>query len=57
VQVRKPVERPRPVKQLKLPSQALSALANLKESLEDSPQNEALKAALDAMVKRHHGNR
>lgn len=45
------------MKQLKLPSQALSALANLRESLEDSPQNEALKAALEAMVKRHRGER
>ncbi|MEC4719196.1 DciA family protein [Noviherbaspirillum sp. CPCC 100848] len=57
VQLRKLVERPRPVKQLKLPSQALSALASLRESLEDSPQNEALKAALEAMVKRHRGER
>lgn len=57
VQVRKIVERARPTKQLVLPSKAISALASLNESLDDSPRNEALKAALSAMVKRHRGDR
>lgn len=40
-------------KQLVLPKQAISALAELKNLLEDSPQNTALKAALNTMLKRH----
>lgn len=57
VQVRKIAERARPAKQLVLPSKAISALASLNESLDDSPRNEALKAALSAMVKRHRTDR
>lgn len=53
VQARKIVEKARPPKQLTLPSQAVSALALLNDSLEDSPRNQALKAALNAMVSRH----
>jgi hypothetical protein len=40
-------------KELNLPSQALSALDTLSRTLEDSPRNEALKAAITAMVNRH----
>ena len=43
---------PKP-KQLTMPAQALSALASLKESLENSPRNEQLKAALDTLLARH----
>jgi hypothetical protein len=57
VQVRKIVEKAKPVKQISLPVQAVSALASLTESLDDSPRNEALKAALSAMVNRHRGGR
>jgi hypothetical protein len=46
-----------PVKQLKLPTQALSALADLNTTLEDSPRNEALKSALARLVDRHHRSR
>lgn len=41
------------VKQLILPQQARSALAVLADTLEDSPRNAALKAALDAMARRN----
>ena len=40
-------------KTLTLPPQALEALAVLDTSLEESPQNHALKAALGAMLQRH----
>jgi hypothetical protein len=46
-----------PSKQINLPSQALSALDALSTTLEDSPRNEALKAALAAMVNRHRRTR
>jgi len=42
-----------PVKQLRLPQQAVSALAELNDTLENSPRNEALRAAIAAMVGRH----
>jgi hypothetical protein len=40
-------------KELVLPKRAISALAELNGSLEDSPRNEALKAALAALLNRH----
>ena len=43
-------------KQLTLPSGAISALATLENTLEDSPTNSALKAALGAMLRRHRTN-
>jgi hypothetical protein len=42
-----------PVKQLDLPVKAFSALAALNTTLEDSPRNEALKAAITRMLNRH----
>lgn len=53
VQVGKP--RPRDVftKQIHLPSQAVSALDQLGQTLEDSPRNQTLIAAIRAMVARH----
>lgn len=57
VQLGKIVEKQRPPKQLALPRQALSAMAELNNSLEDSPQNAALKAAVSAMLKRHCANK
>jgi hypothetical protein len=45
--------KPVPVKQLRLPQQAVSALAELGDTLENSPRNEALRAAIAAMVGRH----
>jgi hypothetical protein len=45
--------KPVPAKQLRLPQQAVSALAELGDTLEDSPRNEALRAAIAAMVSRH----
>lgn len=53
VQVTKTPEKSSPCKQLTLPRQALSALAVLADTLETSPRNEALKAAIKAMVQRH----
>jgi hypothetical protein len=53
VQVSKFVEKTIPPKQLILPQQAFSALASLNESLDNSPQNEALKAALNTLLNRH----
>jgi len=42
-----------PLMQKKLPAQAVSALATLGQSLEDSPRNAALKAAIEKLVSRH----
>lgn len=53
VQVGKIAEKKVQPKDLALPPQALTALDSLKNSLEDSPQNEALKKALSAMLSRH----
>ncbi|WP_235953626.1 DciA family protein [Noviherbaspirillum galbum] len=53
VQVRKLTEKPRPEKRLALPPQAISALAELRNSLEDSAQNKQLKSALEALLQRH----
>ena len=53
VQVRASIPAPAPVKQLHLPQRAVSALAELGETLEDSPRNAALRAAIAAMVGRH----
>lgn len=47
------VARPAPAKQLRLPQQAVSALADLADTLEDTPRNAALRAAVAAMVGRH----
>jgi hypothetical protein len=44
-------------KQLLLPNQAISALADLNASLEDSPRNEALKTAIMTMLHRHRRNK
>lgn len=55
VQVGKIAEKATPKKTLVLPSKALSALASLSESLEESPRNQALKEALNHMLERHRG--
>jgi hypothetical protein len=47
------MEQPPAVKTPQLPGGAVSALAELKESLEDTPRNAALRAAIAAMVNRH----
>jgi hypothetical protein len=57
LQPRKFEERPAKTKQLVLPTKAVSALAVLNNTLEDSPRNEALKAAIAAMVNRHRSTR
>lgn len=44
---------PAPVKQLRLPQQAVSALASLGGTLEDSPRNAALRSAIATLVERH----
>ena len=44
---------PAPVKQLRLPQEAVSALANLGGTLEDSPRNAALRSAIATLVGRH----
>jgi len=53
VQVGPPLEKRIIAKQIKLPRQAFSALADLTQALENSPRNEALKTALSAMLRRH----
>lgn len=53
VQVGKIAEKTNPQKNLTLPGKAISALESLSQSLEDSPQNEALKTALTNLVSRH----
>lgn len=53
IQVRANLPTPAPVKQLQLPLQAVSALASLGGTLEDSPRNAALRSAIAAMVERH----
>ena len=57
VQARHAIENTRPQKQIALPAQALSALAELKDALEDTTHNAALKAALAVMLKRHRNQR
>jgi hypothetical protein len=54
VQVPQEIVKKEIVKQLQLPSHAVSALANLDSALEDTLQNKTLKAALATMVRRHH---
>jgi hypothetical protein len=53
VLMRQNLEKVVPPKQLTLPAQAVSALADLDQTLDNSPSNAALKAALSAMIKRH----
>jgi hypothetical protein len=55
VQVRKVVEKAPPVKQAILPSNAVNAFESLQSSLEDTPQNAALRAALAQLVRRRKG--
>lgn len=56
VQVVQGMAKPEAIKQLALPSRAISAFADLEGTLEDSPTNSALKAALAAMLGRHRSN-
>jgi hypothetical protein len=53
IQVRANLPTPPPVKQLHLPQQAVSALASLGGTLEDSPRNAALRSAIARLVERH----
>lgn len=53
VQVKKVVEKPPITKQLVLSDPAISAFGHLGNTLEDTPQNEALKTALKRLVMRH----
>lgn len=53
VQVDRPLEKPVQPPKAELPRNAVSAFAELAESLEDTGRNEELKAALRALV-RHH---
>ena len=57
VQVNKPRARDVFVKQIHLPPQALSALDQLGKTLENSPQNQTLIAALQSLVARHRDHR
>lgn len=57
VQVSNTLERPVAYKQLQLPTQAVSALAELNNELEESPRNAALRAAIDAMIRRHRATK
>jgi hypothetical protein len=56
VQLIQEINKTKTPKQLSLPTHAISALAALENTLEDTPTNSALKAALGAMLKRHHEN-
>ncbi len=57
IRIKVQVSRPRAqdvfTKQIALPSQALNALDTLGQTLEDSPRNQTLIAAIRAMVARH----
>lgn len=53
VQVSQSLQKLTPIKQFSLTPTAVSAFAHLAGALEESPRNEALKAALAAMVKRY----
>ncbi|PUA16386.1 hypothetical protein [Glaciimonas sp. PCH181] len=53
VQVSQNLKKITPVKQFSLTPEAASAFSNLAVSLEESPRNEALKAALAALVGRY----
>jgi hypothetical protein len=53
VQVKRVVEKPPLTKQLTLSGPAISAFGQLENALEDTPQNDALKAALNRLVMRH----
>ena len=55
VQVGAPLSRAAAVKQLRLPDPAITAMAKLQSSLESSPRNAALLAALSVLVKRPRG--
>jgi hypothetical protein len=57
VQVGNISEKTTPKKQIVLSSQALGALETLNKSLESSPGNAALKAAISTMLKRHHSRK
>lgn len=57
VQVGKIFEKATPSKQIALSSQALGALETLNKSLESSPGNAALKAAISTMLKRHYNRK
>ncbi len=52
VQVSKRIEKPPPVKQLVLSGPAVRAFGDLEDTLEDTPQNQALRAALRRLVTR-----
>ena len=53
VQVKKVVEKILPVRQLALSDPAVHAFNALENALEDTPQNDALRAALHRLVMRH----
>lgn len=55
VQVKSTTSVPRPCKEVFLPRNAVASLAALHNELEDTPRNAALKAAIEAMVRRHLG--
>ena len=57
VQVITPIDKEEKPKQISLSNQALSAFADLEKTLENSPANSTLKAALGAMLERHRANR
>jgi hypothetical protein len=44
-----------PEKRIEMPAKALSAFSNLDGTLEDSPRNAALKAAVRELIKHHEG--
>jgi hypothetical protein len=52
VQVSRRIEKPAPVKQLVLSAPAVRAFGELENTLEDTPQNQALRAALHRLVMR-----
>jgi Dna[CI] antecedent, DciA len=56
VQVKKTIEKPAPIKQLVLSGSAVRAFDALENALENTPQNDALKAALNRLVLRHQKN-
>lgn len=53
VQVEQKNEKPIPVKNLHLPQQAIFALSELDSTLDETPRNAALKAALNSLISKH----
>ncbi len=57
IQMTPGMPKPAPFTPPKLPQHAVSALAELGQTLENTPRNAALKEAIDKLVRRHRGQK